>query len=186
MLQKYVRCNCVPVSGIGIISSDKSIISALVGIAIERGLIAGTDAPVIGFFPERKIDNLDENTLLYAFVATGYRAGGFNFMKPTDNTAVDMVDPENLISYEVGYRGLLMDGRARLSASAFYYDYQDLQVLRQDVVNGISLNNYVTADEATIYGLEMEATAVVGDHLLLSGTYSYNKSEYGDFFSKQK
>ena len=104
-------------------------------------------------------------------------------MKPTDNTDVDMVEPENLISYEVGYRGLLLDGRARLSASAFYYDYQDLQVVQEDLVNGIAVQNYVNADEATIYGLELEAAAAIGVHLLLSGTYSYNKSEFGDFYS---
>jgi iron complex outermembrane receptor protein len=128
--------------------------------------------------------NLGDNSMLYAFAASGYRAGGFNFLKPASTTDVDQVKPEDLISYEIGYKGTLADGRMQLSTAAFYYDYTDLQVLRQDVVNGIALNNYVNADDATIWGLEAEAAALVGDHLLLSGTWSYNNSEFGSFLSK--
>jgi iron complex outermembrane receptor protein len=127
--------------------------------------------------------SLGDNSMVYAFAASGYRAGGFNFMKPTASTEVDEVEPEGLISYEIGYKASLLESRLQLSTAAFYYDYTDLHVLKQDVVNGITLNSFVNADEATIYGIEAEATGLVGDHLLLSGTYSYNKSEYGDFYS---
>lgn len=128
--------------------------------------------------------NLDENHFLYGFVATGYRSGGFNFQKPSDNTDVDVVEPEHLTSFEVGYKGVLWDGRANLSVSAFYYDYQDLQVLKRDVVNGIGLNTFVNAEEATAMGLEVEWQALLTENLLLSGTYSYNDTEFNDFFSK--
>jgi CubicO group peptidase (beta-lactamase class C family) len=37
-------------------SVSKSIVSALVGVAIDRRLIAGTDAPIVGWFPELKSD----------------------------------------------------------------------------------------------------------------------------------
>lgn len=40
-------------------SATKSIISALVGIAIERGLIESVDARLVDFFPERALQNLD-------------------------------------------------------------------------------------------------------------------------------
>ena len=33
-------------------SASKSVISALVGIAIERGLLPGVDAPIAPYFPE--------------------------------------------------------------------------------------------------------------------------------------
>jgi CubicO group peptidase (beta-lactamase class C family) len=41
-------------------SATKSIISVLVGIAIEEGHIESVDAPVIDFFGDREIENLDE------------------------------------------------------------------------------------------------------------------------------
>jgi CubicO group peptidase (beta-lactamase class C family) len=37
-------------------SVSKSVVSALVGIAIERRLIPGTDAPIVSWFPELKSD----------------------------------------------------------------------------------------------------------------------------------
>jgi CubicO group peptidase (beta-lactamase class C family) len=40
-------------------SCTKSIVSALIGIAIERGYIEGVDQPMLNFFPERSVANLD-------------------------------------------------------------------------------------------------------------------------------
>jgi CubicO group peptidase (beta-lactamase class C family) len=42
-------------------SVTKSFISALTGIAIDEGYIAGVDELVLGFFPDRDFDNMDEN-----------------------------------------------------------------------------------------------------------------------------
>ncbi|MCP4317371.1 MAG: serine hydrolase [Hyphomicrobiales bacterium] len=42
-------------------SATKSIVSALVGIAIEQGLIESVDAKVVDFFPERTFDNMNES-----------------------------------------------------------------------------------------------------------------------------
>lgn len=126
---------------------------------------------------------LSDNHFLYGFIATGYRSGGFNFQKPTASDQVDVVEPESLISYEVGYKGSFMDNRATAEVSAYYYDYEDLQVIKRDVVEGIGLNTFVNADEAAAWGLEFAGSAFVGDHVLLSGTYSWNDSEYKEFLS---
>jgi CubicO group peptidase (beta-lactamase class C family) len=40
-------------------SCTKSIVSALIGIVIEQGYIEGVDQPVLSFFPERSVANLD-------------------------------------------------------------------------------------------------------------------------------
>jgi CubicO group peptidase (beta-lactamase class C family) len=42
-------------------SATKSFISALIGIAINKGLIKSKDEPVISFFPGYKLDNLTED-----------------------------------------------------------------------------------------------------------------------------
>lgn len=44
-----------------IYSCTKSVISALIGIAIDKGHIEGVDQPVLDFFPERTAANLDAN-----------------------------------------------------------------------------------------------------------------------------
>ncbi len=40
-------------------SASKSVISALIGIAIDEGYIESIDQPVLDFFPERTIENMD-------------------------------------------------------------------------------------------------------------------------------
>jgi iron complex outermembrane receptor protein len=127
---------------------------------------------------------LQQNHLLYGYVATGYRSGGFNFQKPTASPLVDVVKPEEILTYEVGYKGTLLENRVMLSTSAYYYDYTDLQVIKSDVVEGIALNTFENADQAYASGLEFEAQALPVPEVLLSATYSYNFTEYEDFFTK--
>ena len=40
-------------------SVTKSIMSALIGIAIDKGYIAGVDTPVLGFFPDKAVAHVD-------------------------------------------------------------------------------------------------------------------------------
>jgi iron complex outermembrane receptor protein len=63
-----------------------------------------------------------------------------------------VVKPEEIISYEIGYKGVMLDNRLNVSSSVYYYDYRDLQVIKQDVVEGIGLNTFVNADKARAMG----------------------------------
>ena len=51
-------------------------------------------------------------------------------------------------------------------------------------IEGIALNTFENADEATAWGIELESMALLGEHIVLSGTYSYNQTEYDEFLSK--
>jgi iron complex outermembrane receptor protein len=63
--------------------------------------------------------------LLYASVATGYKAGGFNdFATPANGITYA---PEAMTAYEVGFKGLPTPN-LRLSSAAFYYDYSSEQI----------------------------------------------------------
>jgi iron complex outermembrane receptor protein len=126
---------------------------------------------------------INDDHLLYGFIATGYPSGGFNLMNPTDSTDVGTVDPEELLSFEVGYKGSLLENRLNFTGAAYFYDYQDLQVTKRDTVNGIQLNNYENAAEAEAWGLEAEVTALITEGLTFNGSWSYNKTEYKDFDS---
>ena len=126
---------------------------------------------------------ITDNHFVYGFVASGYRSGGFNLMQPRATDDVDTVDPEELISFEVGYKGTLMDGRVNLATAAYYYDYDDLQVLKADVIEGVTLSVYENAGEAEAWGFESELVALLTEGLTFSGTYSFNKTEYSDFDS---
>ena len=86
-------------------SCTKSIVSALIGIAIERGYIESTKQPVLSFFPGRTNANLDANkevmTLEHLLMmASGlecrdsylYRWRGISQMRESDDWAQFMLD----------------------------------------------------------------------------------------------
>lgn len=130
------------------------------------------------------IDHIvSDDHFVYGFIATGYRSGGFNLLAPTTTTKLDTANPEELISYEVGYKGTLLEQRLNLTTALYYYDYDDLQVLNTQTINGVSVATYENAADATAWGIENEAYALLTDSLVLGATYSYNKSEYDNYTS---
>ena len=58
--------------------------------------------------------HLDQDTMLYARVATGYRPGGPNDVIPGVSSAAATYQSDSLISYEVGLKGALAAGSVRL------------------------------------------------------------------------
>lgn len=125
---------------------------------------------------------LADNHFLYGFVATGYRSGGFN-LGSGESTPVGTVDPEDLLSYEIGYKGSLADNRVNLTTALYYYDYSNIQVLKTDQINGVSVPIYENAADANAWGFEVGLDALLTQRLSLLGTYSYNSTEYEDYQS---
>ena len=126
---------------------------------------------------------LSDNHFLYGFVASGYRSGGFNLLAPTTTDELRTVDPEEIVSLELGYKGTLLEDRLNMTTALYYYDYSDLQVLKEDAVNGVSVATFENAADATAWGIETEMTALLTDSIIVTGTYSYNDTEYDDFDS---
>ena len=116
-------------------------------------------------------------------ISSGYRSGGYNLLAPTTTSALDTVDPEELISYEVGYKGTLMDQRLSLTTALYYYDYSDLQVNNVQAINGVTVSTYENAADATAWGIETEVMALLTENITFSGTYSYNSTEYDNYDS---
>ncbi len=83
-----------------------------------------------------------DDAMVFASVATGYKMGGMYEMADTcANGCLELLqyNPENVTTYELGYKGTLMDGRFRLSLTAFYSDYTDMQNTGERVV-GVNEN----------------------------------------------
>ncbi|WP_019028829.1 TonB-dependent receptor [Colwellia piezophila] len=123
---------------------------------------------------------IDNDSFLYAYVATGYRSGGFNLGSPTLDDP-DVVDPEELTAYEIGYKRSLWENRVNLTAAAYYYDYTDLQVTSTIIEAGKPVTAFDNAAEASITGLELSIDMLITDNLMLNSSYSFNKSEYDDY-----
>jgi len=67
---------------------------------------------------------LSDESMVYATIAFGYEPGGLNI----GEFGLLPFDPEKAASYEVGWKGRWMDGRANASIAGFYIDYDRRQV----------------------------------------------------------
>ena len=108
-----------------------------------------------------------DDLMTYAGVADGFKSGGFDARiparppghedDPTD-AAPTSYNPETVVSYEVGLKSRLNNGRLNLNLALFRADYEDMQLIVRESINPITING----GSADISGVELEATWVPG------------------------
>jgi iron complex outermembrane receptor protein len=125
--------------------------------------------------------DLNRSIMAYANLATGYKAGGFNdgnaVVGDPNYNANLYYKPESITSLEAGLKGRFLDNRLRLGASAFYYNYTNLQVA--SIVNN-SLNTS-NAGKATVAGVEFEGRAKIAAHGDLSFALGLLDAKYQEY-----
>ena len=101
------------------------------------------------------------------------KAGGFNnsFILGASNAAVPY-DEEVIHSFEGDSKATLLDGRARVNASAYYYDYTNFQAF-----TFLGLGALVVNADAQGHGAELEATVTPTEHLEFVFGASYMDTE---------
>jgi iron complex outermembrane receptor protein len=130
---------------------------------------------------------LSDDSMIYATMSSAYKPGGFRLGGLQDIAATpvneSIVDNEDLLAYEVGFKGNLSDTFA-VSTAAFYYDYSDLQVELAilDPISGIATNKLANASSANIFGLEVESQWRATEKLTILANVSYLDTEYTDDF----
>jgi outer membrane receptor protein involved in Fe transport len=131
-----------------------------------------------------------DETLLYASYAHGYKAGGAN---PPPATIVTYLtqgadallhaslthprtfDAEYVDAFEVGSKNTLLDGRATLNLTAFYYDYKGYQI--SQIVDRAANNLNFDADA---WGAEIEADWRPIENLRLGFKGGYENTRVAD------
>ncbi|MBO1256595.1 TonB-dependent receptor [Alteromonas sp. 5E99-2] len=121
----------------------------------------------------------NDDVLIFANYAIGFKAGGFNggFLDLTDGVDPDSTpyDEEILTSYELGIKSTLADGKVRLNATAFYYDYDDYQAL---TFSGLS--QFIDNTDAEIKGLDLELVWLPTKNIDINLGASFLDSEVGE------
>jgi len=77
-----------------LMSATKTIISVLVGIAIDQGLIAGAEQPVVDLFPDLTFENMDDEKAAitvgdFLTMRGGLRWSGINPQQILDNPVAE-------------------------------------------------------------------------------------------------
>lgn len=117
---------------------------------------------------------LTDALLTYVTYSEGFKGGGFHqrVFPPLQETP--SFDPEFVNSYEVGFKYNSPDKTLRLNGSAFYTDYEDIQVTVFNAIAPVTDN----AGGASIMGFELEAQWVPAPTWLVSGSAGYLDAEY--------
>ena len=103
----------------------------------------------------------NDDLMFYGTFNRGVKAGSCNSPLLTYLTPEQYCyDEEILLAYEAGFKSTLMNGRARVNGSFYYYDYSDYQVFQFIGTSGAVFNV-----DAEYYGGEVEIFANPVDNL---------------------
>ncbi len=126
--------------------------------------------------------DLSPDSMAYATVATGFKAGGFY----NDVTGANSYKPEKLTAYTAGIKNRFLNNNLQINLEAFFWDYTDKQ---ETYLGPLSINPesvlLITANAASaeIYGAELTTMLKLSDNDVLSGDATYTHARYG-FFEK--
>lgn len=125
------------------------------------------------------------DTLLYANVSRGYKAGSFPTVVHSLQSEMDPVTQEKLTAYEAGLKTSLASHTLDLSLAGFYYDYRDKQTLTRfvDPLFGVLLK-LGNIPRSRVVGFEAAASWRPIQGLTINPTLSYVDSKVlGSFMS---
>jgi len=118
--------------------------------------------------------DVNEETSIYASISKGFKSSVLNNGTSQNEFGTK---PEYVTNLEVGLKKTTSDYRVALAV--FGMKYKDQQAQVWDGQAAILSN----ADESDIYGIEIEGNYSVNENLQVYGTFSYLKSEYGNYSS---
>lgn len=124
----------------------------------------------------------NSDTLLYASVSRGYKAGTTPINAANLARQNAPVKQEKLTAYEVGVKATLADRAIQANVSAFYYDYRDKQIstyFADPIYTALSRLDNVPDSEA--YGIEGEFVLRPTDGLTLSANALWLKTRINGY-----
>lgn len=180
-------------AGFGIASTNLDAFSAAMDPTAQflqgnlgLGQVTG-DRKKTKFSPDVKLVwDVNDNALLYASWARGFKSGGFDFRannRGTFTTSADAFefDDERVTSYEIGGKFKLSQS-AELNTTGYFTKFDNLQISIFDGVLGFNVGNAATSE---VYGIELDGRWALSDHARLTGGLSVMDFEFTNFTNGQ-
>lgn len=108
------------------------------------------------------------NVMAYGRWASGYRAGGPNFITPGGTPSYA---PDKTQNYEIGFKGDFLDGALSIDTSVYYIDWKDIQISLRTPQSITYLTN---GSRAKSEGVEFSMTARPFTGFTVAGWLAYN------------
>lgn len=121
-----------------------------------------------------------DESLAYASVARGAKAGGFN---PGATLPENLTFDEELNwTYELGVKNQFLDNRLVLNGAVFFTDWSNLQISSPDFGSPALLPANITTNlgGARVFGVEVESIFRATENLTFDGSFSYTDNRYRD------
>ena len=136
------------------------------------------------FTPRASVSfDFTDSMTTYASYSEGFKSGGFDMRGDAIFTpdTVNGYDPENVTSYEIGFKGITWDDRLSFNFALFRADYTDQQITRQEpTATGVA--SFVdNAGSSTIQGAELEGAIAFTDRLTLSYGVGWTDAEFDEY-----
>lgn len=98
--------------------------------------------------------------MLYATYSQGFKGGGYTQRIFPPEESLPSFEPEEVDSYEAGFKLMALGNMVRLNGAAFYTDYSNMQLL---VADPTRVGPFITnAGKARIQGFELETNIAPG------------------------
>ncbi len=103
----------------------------------------------------------NDNTLIYFSASRGFKSGGFNGNLALNDDTITAFDEEKVYAFELGKKLTLADGAVTWNSAAFWYEYQDAQLIGNfltDVGGGVMGNIFALTNlaDAKVVGFESD------------------------------
>jgi iron complex outermembrane receptor protein len=118
---------------------------------------------------------INDNAILYARVARGYRPGGPQIPVPGAPASLPKnFGSDSTLNYEIGFKGALFDNMLSIDLSAFYIDWKNVQVLTGVIIGGNQFTITGNVGKAVSKGFEwgIELRPLAGLKLSAIGAYT--------------
>lgn len=143
------------------------------GAIVPQADDPGESAESVWTFSVSPQFHINEDAMLYARVATGYRPGGPNVIVPN---VPPSVDADRMTNYEVGLKADFADRMVSVDAAFFWMDWTDIQVTR--AFGGVS--GGANGGKATSKGFEGSLALRPAPGLTISATGSYTDASLSE------
>jgi len=159
-------------------SRDIDVATRLPGPGITLG--PGTDSRSFSdFTPEVGLEYDLGDTLLYASYSEGFKSGSAALV----DGSPDLIEPETIDNFEVGFKGNYLDNRLNLNVAGFLYEIENAQFDRTFLIAGgprfsTSVENAASQDGL---GVEIEGSFRPTDNFKLDFNGTWYDIEFDEF-----
>jgi len=128
--------------------------------------------------------SFSDDAMVYASASTGYKGGGVN-PRPFFPDQLKTFDSEELTSYELGFKTMLLDNTLRINVAAFLTEYENIQLVLKQCENPFAPGGIgppclkpANVGDADIQGFEVEADWYLTENFLVDFSGSTLDFEY--------